>query len=126
MHIAQLAFHSPAGATDAGALVQEMPARSVPKKVDCRLTLSLFRRSRLPTNTVRWNRVCVLRGYVNPDELLCGVLLETNVAKSYGTALAMVLQSDESFRAAHFCVPIDERGKMDAVDLLDELVTFGD
>ena len=38
----------------------------------------------------------------------------------------MVLESDESFGAAHFCVPIDERGKMDAVDLLDEPVTFGD
>ena len=38
----------------------------------------------------------------------------------------MVLESDESFRAAHFCVPIDERGKMDAVDFLDEPVTLGD
>ena len=37
----------------------------------------------------------------------------------------MVLEGDESFIATHFFVSIDQRGKMDAVDSLDEPVTLG-
>ena len=61
-----------------------------------------------------------------PWRLLCGGFFAANVPESDGAVLAMVLESDDSSRAAHFGILIDERGKMDAIDFLDEPITLGD